>query len=1014
MRVLLILSLLSGVAQAAGVSFSRDVRPILSDHCFACHGPDEAGRMAGLRLDTEEGAVRVLRPGDAAASLLYQRVSHAQEAARMPPPSFDRKLTAEQVETLRVWINEGASWESHWSYQRPQRPEPPTPARSGWARNPIDRFVLAKLEQEGLAPSGEAAKAKLLRRLSFDLTGLPPTPEELAAFEADREPGAYERQVERLFDSPRYGERMAMRWLDLARYADTHGFHIDSHRDMWPWRDWVIAAYNANMPFDRFTVDQLAGDLLPSPTRDQIVATGFNRNHMINFEGGAIPEEYRVEYVVDRVETTAAVWLGMTMGCARCHDHKYDPIAQKDFYRFFAFFNTVDEAGLDGTKGNAKPFLALPSSEQQQRRVELERELSEARAALDEFELTRLQFAWEDTALETLPRPPEEGLIARFGFDKQIWPAKLVRGEIAYGSGRVDRSLRLDGGQEVSLETRLPVEKEFSIALWLNTGVRWGAAALDQGDLAILLGRSEKVPGEYKIAGPIEVRLGERSYVSTEAVTLREWHHVALVGGDKPRLYVDGKALVMEQGPAVEPANPGPLRVGAKGGPAPVYDGELDEIRLYDRALTPADVETLAVHQPRRAMLELPSMDCNQAEAIERYYRERFAPEPYRTAWKRIEALQEQLAALEEEIPNTMVMSEMEEPRQAFVLGRGDYRNHGEAVEAKTPAALPPLPAGAPTNRLGLARWLVAPENPLTARVEVNRQWELFFGTGLVKTAEDFGSQGEAPSHPELLDWLAVELVESGWDVRRIQRLIVTSAAYRQSSRVTPELLERDPENRLLARGPRFRLPAETVRDNALYVSGLLREHVGGPSVNPYQPPGLWEDVSYGDRFTAQSYRQDHGEALYRRSMYTFWKRTAPPPALSSFDAPNREKCTVRRARTNTPLQALALLNDPTFVEASRALAERLLSEAPSDAAARLQRAYLLALNREPNGRERDLLLTLLDRELSGYRADPDAARELLSVGESRWSPDLDPAELAAWTTVSSTILNLDETITKE
>ena len=1011
MRVFLILLGLSVAASAAEVSFSRDVRPLLSDHCFACHGPDETSRMAGLRLDTQEGAAAVLTPGNAQASKLFQRINHEQEVARMPPPGFDRKLSAEQIETVRQWIDQGADWESHWSYTTPQRSVPP--AIDG-AVSPIDQFVRARLAAEGLKPSPEADKAKLLRRLSFDLTGLPPTPEETAAFLADDSPDAYEKQVERLFNSPRYGERMAMRWLDLARYADTHGFHIDSHREMWPWRDWVINAYNQNMPFDQFTIEQLAGDLLPDPTRDQLVATGFNRNHMINFEGGAIPEEYHVEYVVDRVETTAAVWLGMTMGCARCHDHKYDPIAQKDFYRFFAFFNTVDEKGLDGTQGNAQPFLEVPSQSQAAERERLERELKQARADLDEAELTRLQFEWEDTALSTVPMPPEKGLQARFGFDDELGAAKLVRGQISHSDGQVGRALKFDGGQELSLETRVDAEKPFTAAFWFNTGMRYGTTIVDQGDFSVTMGPTEKVPGEYETHGRLLVRLEDQRFETKEKVTSRAWHHVAVTGGKRPGIFVDGEALALEPTGKAPAAQAHDLWLGAQGGPAGVFDGEVDEIRLYDRALSPQEAEALAVHHPKRVLLAEPDPDCDQQEALRVYFRERFAPKKHREAWARIGELKASLVGLKSAIPTSMVMTEMADPRETFVLGRGDYRNQTEKVEAKTPATLPPLPAGEPSNRLGLARWLVSPENPLTARVEVNRQWELFFGTGLVKSAEDLGSQGEAPSHPELLDWLAVELVESGWDVRRIQRLIVSSATYRQSSRSTPELNESDPENRFLARGPRFRLPAETVRDNALYVSGLLEEKVGGPSVNPYQPPGLWEDVSYGDRFTAQSFEQDHGEALYRRSMYTFWKRTAPPPSLSAFDAPDREKCTIRRARTNTPLQALALLNDPTYVEASRALAERLLTEAADDPGKRLERAYELALSREPNGRERDLLLTLLNRELETFQADPEAAKALLSVGESPWPKKLDAAELAAWTTVSSTILNLDETITKE
>ncbi len=1015
-RAILALSLLLPAAQAQQVSYTRDVRPILSDACYACHGPDQAQRKADLRLDRPADAARVLAPGDAAASQLFQRVSHQVEAARMPPPAFPRKLTEEQIETLRRWIDQGAEWQTHWSYRAPERPVPPSVLDQDWARNPIDRFILARLEAEGLEPSPEADKATLLRRLSFDLTGLPPTPQELNAFLADDAPDAYERAVDRLLHSPRYGERMAMRWLDLARYSDTHGYHIDSHRDMWHWRDWVIDAYNRNLPYDRFTIEQLAGDLLPSPTSEQLIATGFNRNHMINFEGGAIPEEYQTEYVVDRVETTATVWMGMTMGCARCHDHKYDPIEQRDFYRFFAFFNTIDERGLDGREGNAEPVLRLPGPEYERRRHALQAELAGARERLPEHEATLDQLRWEETALETVPAPATDGLVARYSFDGDVGAGEVARGEVSFPKGKIGNQLSLDGEQHVVLDAAVALERPFTIAFWASTVARKGVTYLQQGPLEIALGKVTKVPGEYKTQGPVEIRWGAGAWRSAELITTRDFHHLAVAfDGEEVAVYVDGQALTLRAFTPnqARPANR-PLEIGAKSSRYQAFEGAIDELRLYSRTLEATEASALAVHHPFRAILAEPDPDCDQQDRLREYYRNRFARSEYRQAHRDIRRLEAALKQLEREVPTTMVMSEMNEPRQSYMLARGDYRAKGEQVEPGVPAALPPLASGAEQNRLGLAKWLVSPQHPLTARVAVNRYWEMYFGQGLVRTTEDFGSQGEAPTHPELLDWLAVEFIESGWDVRAMQRLIVTSAAYRQGSRVSPRLAERDPENQLLARGPRFRLPAEMVRDNALYVSGLLREKIGGPSVNPYQPPGIWEDVSYGDRFTAQSYEQDHGEALYRRSMYTFWKRTAPPPSLTAFDAPDREKCTVRRARTNTPLQALTLLNDPTYVEASRALAARALHEAEPRDAARLGRVFELVLGRAPSAAERDVLLTLVGKQRQDYRADPRAASELLDVGESAADPGLDRAELAAWTLAASTVLNLDEAVTKE
>jgi hypothetical protein len=761
-------------SSAAAIDFNRDIRPILSDNCFTCHGPDQSRRKAGLRLDRRDGALAELRsgntavvPGKRAESELWTRITAEEATEQMPPPSTGKKLTREQIERLGRWIDQGARWEEHWAYAPPKRPRLPSVKSPFWPQNAIDFFVLARLEKEGLAPSAMADRATLIRRVTLDLTGLPPTPAEVDAFLNDPSPTAYEKVVDRLLASPHYGERLALHWLDLARFADTNGYRLDNHRDVWKWRDWVIAAFNRNRPFDQFTVEQLAGDLLPHATLDQKVATGFHRNTMVNFGNGSDPQEYLSKAVSDRVATTATVWLGSTLACAQCHDHKYDPFTQKDYYRLYAFFNNVPEKGLDGEKANPVPSLQVPDADQKRRLATVRRELARRR----------------------------------------------VRG----------------------------------------------------------------IPN------------------NTEYERLRK-----------------------------------------------------AEADLLDR------------------------------------------------------------------IPSAMVMQEMPKPRPTRVLLRGDYLSEGEMVMPDVPASLPPMPRGAPANRLGLARWLTDPAHPLTSRVTVNRFWQLYFGAGLVRTVDDFGSQGEAPSHPELLDWLATEFIASGWDIKHVQKIIVLSATYRQSSRLTADLKERDPHNRLLARGPRFRLDAETVRDNALAVSGLLTRCLGGPSVRPYQPVGLWEQVALGGNYSSQTYVPSHGADLYRRGLYTYVKRSMPHPSLAAFDAPIRETCTVSRARTNTPLQALVLLNDPTYLEASRALAQRVLRQGSPENGARVRYAFRLCTGRFPEAGELRTLMRVLGQQLRIYRHDRQAAKELTSLGESQRPADLDVAELAAWTALGNLLLNLDETMTKE
>ena len=1053
------------------VDFQKDVRPILSDQCFACHGPDENARKADLRLDTREGAFAnrggssVIIAGNAADSRLYQRISHAQEVARMPPPTADRHPSPEQIETIRRWIDQGAQWQTHWAYE-------PISTVSG---DSIDDFVRARLDEEGLSPSREADRRTLLRRVSFDLTGLPPSPSDLEAFLKDRSPRAFENQVDRLLSSEHYGERLALEWLDLARYADTHGYHIDSKREMWQWRDWVIRSFNENKPFDEFTVEQIAGDLLPEPTRDQLIATGFNRNHMINFEGGAIPEEYHVEYVIDRVETVSTVWMAMTMGCARCHDHKYDPIKQREFYEFYAFFNSVDEKGLDGSMGNAAPVLALPGQAQQQRLDELKIAMKSVEADLPAKRIDQQIADWERLAHESIPRASSDALEGHYemegGFadsSGKYRHGRIMRGEPLFRSGSAGRAASFDVDTHVALDgtESVDISKPFTVAFWMRPSGQVAKPILHKMDdadsklgLEVTLTRPKPIPDGLRNDFDMVVRLSSSEDDAIVVQTKEPLHsgrrysgsyHVALSydGSGKASgvtLRFDGKpaetkilADALQGSPHVDR----PFEIGAARFGGGRYTGTLDDLRIYSRVLPDAELDKIYKHEPIRALLAEPFVDCNSilASAPERseddvygakpdkavsgcksrqlglkdYYLTYAAPESERTLYARLQSLKREKAALEKEIPNLMVMRELEQPRDTFMLGRGDYRNRTQKVTAATPSWLPAFPADAPRNRLGLAKWLVSPNNPLTARVAVNRYWQMLMGQGLVKTSEDFGSQGELPTHPELLDWLGSDFVSHGWDIKRLIKQIVMSETYRQDSRSTPELRERDPENRLLARGTRSRLPAEFVRDNALAISGLLNDKIGGASVFPYQPSGIWKELAYGGMFTAQVYRPDTGADLYRRSLYTFWKRTVPPPSLGAFDAPDREKCIGRRARTNTPLQALVLMNDPTYVEASRALAEKMIREGGGNAAKRIRYAYLRALAREPSARETSLLSELAQAERDKYRAAPDQAQQLLAVGDSTYDKRIKPDELAAWMTVAGSILNFDETISKE
>jgi len=1117
------------------LDFNRDVRPILSEHCYACHGPDEGKRKAGLRLDRPEEATKTLKsgnraivPGDVENSAMVQRLTSRDPDEVMPPPKDGKPLRAEQMELLIRWVKEGAHRKNHWSLIVPERPALPEVREKNWPRNEIDYFILDRLEQEGLKPAQEADKATLVRRATLDLTGLPPTINEVDAFLADNSPVAYEKLIDRLLDSAHYGERMALNWLDLARYADTSGYHFDGVRYMWLWRDWVINAFNQNKPYDVFTVEQLAGDLLPNPAREQRIATGFVRNNMTTDEGGSDPDEYLNKYVVDRVNTLGSVWLGMTVGCAECHDHKFDPLLTKEFYKLYAFFHNVPEKGLDRIRtDNPPPRLPAPTPEQAMQFVEADFRLRDAEKTLKdrENELGETQEKWErETNARPPPKPSDDGLLALVTFDGTFRPSssatekigadqkinaepkqapgdgestdgpKLVRDDKPeFVDGRVGKALKFDGKAHIDLGPLVEFDRTngFSYGTWVKV----------QSDGAIL-SKMEVKPGYrgfdlYANDGRFEVHLVHEfpdnaiKVKSKDKFSANQWQHILVTydgsgKGAGVKLFVDGRSrdLEIEKDKLADSiTNNEPVRIGSRNAEGN-FTGLIDDVRFYDHALGAEEARLLAF----QGMLPIVAKSGGKRSQEERDDLRRFYKENYAVDYLRSEAALAKARKAKDDlisaIPTSMIMEEMNPPRETFQLIRGDFRNKGEKVTADTPAFLPairkanvenkngqlrfashpsgsaklaahepssartpasivPEAASSPSdgsghsggtdvpdvlaaakqppqtpeslNRLDLAAWLVSRDHPLTARVTVNRYWALFFGAGLVKTINDFGSQGEWPSHPELLDWLACQFRDGGqaaassvqpWDVKALVRLIVTSATYRQSAAVTSEKLEKDPYDRLLSRGPRSQLEAEFIRDNALAVSGLLNRKIGGPSVKPYQPPGIWDG-------TDSKYEQDHGEALYRRGMYVFWRRSAHYPSFATFDAPNREVCTFLRQRTQTPLQSLVLMNDPAFVESSRALAQRVMIEEPTDLTRRLTRAFRHTLGRVPQPDELATLQRTYEQQLENFRSDTKAAESLLAVGESKPLETIDKAELAALTAVANVLLNLNETITK-
>ncbi|HEY6399936.1 MAG TPA: DUF1553 domain-containing protein [Blastocatellia bacterium] len=1071
------------------IDFNRDVRPILADKCWRCHGPDATAKKIKLRLDSEEAATadlgggrRAIVPGAVERSQLARRITTTDEAMRMPPVDSGHSLSRAEIDLLLEWIKQGAKWSKHWSFIAPEKSSLPRIKNRDWPKNAIDYFVLERLEREGLQPAPEADRATLIRRLSLDLTGLPPTTREIDDFLNDKSPKAYEKVVDRLLASPRYGERMATRWLDAARYADTNGYQIDGDRSAWPWRDWVIEAFNRNKPFDQFIVEQLAGDLLPNATLDQRIATAFNRNHRINAEGGIVPEEYRIEYVVDRVDTTSTVFMGLTMGCARCHNHKYDPFTQKEYYQLTAYFNSIDEAGRVFDQGNSPPVIAAPTEEQRLRLRRMDQEIAEAEAKYDAGarRSAGLQRRWEKSLLASSKAKanrhwfPDNKLIARLAMDANVAPIfnKSDRAHHGYDGRKIgigfkegspryvksplgrgvafDGKLYFDGGGHADFHYKsisADYRERFTIAAWVYPESEQSGSIITKVSDSPVEGENNVLRaagyGLYFINGKIHFNIGYRWGEDTlrveteEAPPLRQWSHVAVVFDglksweDRLRIFVDGREAKLKFNQRTLFAFTGSagntLKIGAGGGPQFRFKGAIDEARIYSRALDADEIAVLACADPLDKIAAIPAPDRSRAQALKLHgaFMAQAAPNELKHARDRLIELKRQKQSFEDDLPTLMVMEEMAQPRPAFLLGRGVYDAPIEKVERGVPAALPPMPQNYPNNRLGFAKWLLDAEHPLTSRVAVNRFWQMLFGEGLVKTVEDFGSQGELPSHPKLLDWLAVEFRDgatwrrgdvaskptTAWDVKALLKTIVMSATYRQSSKLRPQIQQRDPDNRLLARGPRFRLPAETIRDQALFVAGLLVEKIGGPSVKPYQPDGLYKDMAFSG---LTGYSRDKGEGLWRRSLYTFWKRTALSPAMRIFDASAREFCTVRDTRTNTPLQSLNLMNDVTYIEAARMLAQRMLTEGGATPQERLAWAFRLATSRPPNDTELQALLRNLEKQKASFSQRPQEAAKLLAVGEKRSDEKLNPVDLAAHTATASLILNLDEVITRQ
>jgi hypothetical protein len=1038
----------AGHAQDLSVDFNRDIRPLLSENCFACHGPDEAHRATEMRLDQADSISEFLQAGDAEESELYRRVVSADESHRMPPPESNKELSSEQIRRIKKWIEEGGKVQAHWSFVAPSKPS--LPQLKPQFNHPVDAFLASTLRQNGLEFSPPADKPTLIRRVAFSLTGLPPTREELNQYLADESPQAYEAMVDRYFASPQFGEEMARHWLDLARYGDTHGMHLDNERQMWAYRDWVVQSFNRNQPFDQFTREQLAGDLLPDATTEQLIATGFNRCNVTTGEGGAIDEEFRYRYAVDRTNTAIQVWTGLTAECAACHDHKFDPISHKEYYSLYAFFNSAADPAMDGNALLTMPVISTADETQIQRLAEYREQVDRLNRALEEL-ISSLDY--RDPALE-VPRPPAvefenvwfDDAFPSFGKLNFIGqPTQLVDESIGvpiisgdFALRRQEMGLAQDVFEQATEPLIIPAQARIAVDVWIDEANPpktvmlqffkdgWNHRALWGDYDTINWGKPDTME---------RVRLGDLPEAGRWVHLEFDAEQVGLRTGDQIRgfaftqfdgtVYWDRLVVRGVSDPVEDPFRS--FRAWWKKNQKHASENVPEALKTILKKTEPSRAQSAKPPEgagpPTETVQLLSSAETSEDVASEAeirqllgYWLKNVSTEVQPRLVESVKAVkqaEDKRKSFENSIPQTFVYRDLPQPRESFVMKRGQYNSPGEKVMPDVPAFLPPLRAADPQRptRLDLAEWLLSDEHPLTSRVIVNRFWQQIFGIGLVKSSGDFGSQGDVPTHPELLDWLALEFRESGWDVKGLIRMLVTSQAFRQQSHLTPALLDRDPENRLLARGPRIRLDAEQIRDNVLFVSGLVRLEMGGRGVKTYQPPNLWEPVGYIDSNT-RNYVQDHGPALYRRSLYTFFKRTAPPPFMANFDAPNREQMCTKRERSNTPLQALQLMNDVQHVEAARGLAERMMSHS-NDFTERIEFAHQVVLCRQPREIEMAVLKPFYESLLTRYRAAPEDAQKLISIGESIPDAKWDVAEFAALTLVANTLLNLDETLNR-
>jgi len=1011
------------------IDFNRDIQPIIADNCISCHGPDAKHREADLRLDTYEGllAENTVVPGKPEKSALIERIYTTDEDDIMPPPDSHKTLTKEQKDLLKRWIKEGAPWQKHWAYENPQKPKLPSSNKL----SPVDYFISKRLKKAGLKMNPEADRYELARRAAFDLTGLPPDPEVLSDFILDTKPKAFERYIDKLFKSPHYGEQMARFWLDAARYGDTHGMHLDNYREMWPYRDWVINAFNKNMPYDQFTIEQIAGDLLPNATEAQRIATGFGRCNVTTSEGGSIPEEVAVRYMIDRVETTSTVFMGLTTGCAACHDHKFDPISQREFYQLGAFFNNTTQPAMDGNRKDSPPVLALPGADHKKEWNELLVKRTKAFDSLDQNKSSKAVVSswWAKANFANEPATITKGLqfelLTEHGSTFNGEPIQLKipsvnKADPMHPIGK-EAGVRFAQKGTITLNQKLEVnaDQPFTVSMWIRSpdivkGVNLFEIAEKKNSLKVYLDYQGGIKTDMKIPGS-----SIRTNVAGEmAVKPRSWQHLAVSysggkSGSSLRIYLDGEeknVRARSQQYLKDGKFLGKIYLGKD-----LNTGGLSHVRFYNRALSNNELKLQAAEFEFNRNFNSgksygwKELNDKQRALIQLYHEVKFNKAAIEASVLLAKTLKRRDYIYSRSTTTLVMQENSKSPPTSYVLERGEYDKKKEKVTPDVPKVFSPMDPDLPRNRLGFAKWLVDRKNPLTARVTVNRLWQNFFGAGLVKTSEDFGIMGSQPTHPKLLDWLAVEFMDSGWNVQHVLRLMITSQAYRQSGVSSKIALEKDPENKLISRGPRLRLDAEELRDQTLAVSGLLKNNIGGPSVKPYQPSGLWKVVAFAGSNT-KNFKADTGDKLYRRSLYTFWKRTSPPPSMAAFDAPTRENCTVRRERTNTPLQALVLMNDTQFVEAARFLAQRSLKE-KSIELERLQWIFQSVLGKPASDADIKDLSEAVATFRKQFSASPKVAENLIKTGDSPLDTEVGKIELASWTMIVNILMNRDDFI---